>query len=143
MSAADATALLKEELRAVELRATSGRVAVLQALEESPHSTAEHVFELISPRLPGTSPQAVYLVLGDLTRVGLLRKFEPAGSAARYERRVGDNHHHLVCESCGAVTDVDCTVGAAPCLTPSDAAGFRVREAEVTFWGLCRTCQPG
>ena len=91
--------------------------------------------------MPGTSPQAVYLVLNDLTRAGLIRKFEPAGSAALYERRIGDNHHHLICESCGKVQDVDCAVGAAPCLTPSGGEGFRVREAEVTFWGLCSECQ--
>ena len=95
----------------------------------------------ISTGLPGTSPQAVYLVLNDLTRAGLIRKFEPAGSAALYERRIGDNHHHLICESCGTVQDVDCAVGQAPCLTPSGGEGFRVREAEVTFWGVCATCQ--
>lgn len=131
----------KQELRDADLRVTSGRVAVLSALDETPHSTAERVYELISPVLPATSPQAVYLVLNDLTRAGLIRRFEPAGSAALYERRIGDNHHHLVCESCGAVQDVDCAVGHAPCLTPSDGAGFRIREAEVTFWGLCSDCQ--
>lgn len=133
----------KQELRNADLRATSGRLAVLSALEESPHSTAERVYELISPMLPATSSQAVYLVLHDLSRAGLIRRFEPAGSAARYERRIGDNHHHLVCESCGVVQDVDCAVGAAPCLTPSDDAGFRIREAEVTYWGVCADCQAG
>jgi Fe2+ or Zn2+ uptake regulation protein len=137
----DAVARQKQELRSVALRATSGRVAVLQALEDSPHSTAETVFESISPNLPGTSPQAVYLVLNDLTRAGLIRRFEPAGSAARYERRVGDNHHHLVCDSCGAVQDVDCAVGRAPCLSAGDGTGFQIREAEVTFWGLCERCR--
>lgn len=141
MSADHAIDLHKQELRSAELRVTSGRVAVLRALEQSPHSTAEQVFELISGALPGTSPQAVYMVLNDLTRAGLTRKFEPAGSAALYERRIGDNHHHLVCESCGAVQDVDCAVGKAPCLTPSGGEGFRVREAEVTFWGVCASCQ--
>lgn len=131
----------KRELRDVDLRATSGRLAVLGALEESPHSTAEKVYDLISKVLPATSPQAVYLVLNDLTRAGLIRRFEPAGSAALYERRIGDNHHHLVCESCGRVQDVDCAVGAAPCLTPADGAGFAVREAEVTYWGVCADCQ--
>lgn len=131
----------KQELRDADLRATSGRLAVLGALEQTPHSTAEKVYELISQALPATSPQAVYLVLNDLTRAGLIRRFEPAGSAARYERRIGDNHHHLVCESCGAVHDVDCAIGSAPCLTPSDDAGFRVREAEVTYWGVCADCQ--
>ena len=133
----------KQELRDAALRVTSGRVAVLQALETSPHATAEKVYALISAALPATSPQAVYLVLNDLARAGLIRRFEPAGSAALYERRIGDNHHHLVCDSCGVVQDVDCVVGEAPCLVPSAANGFRVREAEVTFWGLCSTCQLG
>ncbi|MEU0494678.1 Fur family transcriptional regulator [Mycobacterium sp. NPDC006124] len=137
----DATSRHKQELRDVALRATSGRLAVLGALESAPHSTAETVYALISAGLPGTSPQAVYMVLNDLTRVGLIRRFEPAGSAALYERRTGDNHHHLVCDACGSVRDVDCTVGRAPCLTPADDSGFQVREAEVTFWGLCERCR--
>ena len=142
MDPGDAVTRDKQELRSVALRATSGRVAVLRALERSPHSTAERVFELISSNLPGTSQQAVYMVLNDLARVGLIRRFEPAGSAALYERRVGDNHHHLVCESCGSVQDVDCVVGSAPCLAPGGSELFRVREAEVTFWGLCGRCLP-
>jgi Fur family transcriptional regulator, stress-responsive regulator len=141
MVSRDAVAQYKEELRSATLRATSGRVAVLRALESAPHSSADQVYALISDDLPGTSPQAVYMVLSDLARAGLIRKFEPAGSAALYERRTGDNHHHLVCESCGAVQDVDCVVGQAPCLSPSDGQGFQVREAEVTFWGLCPRCQ--
>jgi Fe2+ or Zn2+ uptake regulation protein len=141
MRSADLIARYKEELRSAALRATSGRLAVLRALESAPHSSAEQVFALISEELPGTSPQAVYMVLNDLARAGLIRKFEPAGSAALYERRTGDNHHHLVCESCGAVQDVDCVVGQAPCLSPDDDRGFQVREAEVTFWGLCPSCQ--
>lgn len=134
----------KQELRSASMRATSGRLAVLRALESAPHSSADQVFAMISDDLPGTSPQAVYMVLNDLARAGLIRRFEPAGSAALYERRTGDNHHHLVCESCGAVRDVDCVVGQAPCLTPGGGGldgGFAVREAEVTFWGLCRECQ--
>jgi len=142
MDPGDAVTGYKQELRSVALRATSGRVAVLRALERSPHSTAETVFELISGDLPGTSQQAVYMVLNDLARAGLIRRFEPAGSAALYERRVGDNHHHLVCESCGSVQDVDCVVGSAPCLAPGGGEGFRVREAEVTFWGRCARCLP-
>ena len=141
MAVTDANTRYKQELRGVALRATSGRMAVLAALEASPHATAENVFSLISVDLPGTSPQAVYMVLNDLTRAGLIRRFEPAGSAALYERRVGDNHHHLVCDSCGTVQDVDCAIGAAPCLTPAGDTGFQVREAEVTFWGLCERCQ--
>jgi Fur family ferric uptake transcriptional regulator len=131
----------KQELRCAALRATSGRLAVLGALDSAPHSSAEQIFTLISGDLPGTSPQAVYMVLNDLARAGLIRRFEPAGSAALYERRTGDNHHHLVCESCGEVRDVDCVVGQAPCLTPDSDQGFAVREAEVTFWGLCARCQ--
>jgi Fe2+ or Zn2+ uptake regulation protein len=144
MSQGDEVTRYKQELKGATLRVTSGRVAVLRALETSPHATAEKVFDLISGDLPGTSPQAVYLVLNDLTRVGLIRRFEPAGSAALYERRIGDNHHHLVCETCGTVQDVDCAVGQAPCLTPSGGGGvegFRVREAEVTFWGVCARCR--
>jgi Fur family ferric uptake transcriptional regulator len=141
MGSSDAIARYKQELRGAALRATSGRVAVLRALEDSPHSTAETVFALISGDLPGTSPQAVYVVLNDLARAGLTRRFEPAGSAALYERRIGDNHHHLVCDACGRVQDVDCAVGQAPCLSPSGEDGFQVREAEVTFWGLCARCQ--
>ena len=142
MGAADANTRYKQELKGAALRVTSGRVAVLRVLEGSPHATAENVFGMISGDLPGTSPQAVYMILNDLTRAGLIRRFEPAGSAALYERRIGDNHHHLVCESCGTVQDVDCVVGQAPCLSPSDGGGFTVREAEVTFWGLCARCQP-
>lgn len=141
MDVVDAVARHKLELRSASLRATSGRVAVLGALEAVPHSTAETVFDLISGDLPGTSPQAVYMVLNDLTRAGLIRRFTPAGSAALYERRIGDNHHHLVCDACGTVRDVDCAVGQAPCLTPSAGQGFQVREAEVTYWGLCERCQ--
>ena len=131
----------RQELRAAALRATSGRIAVLRALEARPHSTAETVFAMISGDLPGTSPQAVYLVLNDLSRVGLIRRFEPAGSAALYERRIGDNHHHTVCDACGRVEDVDCTTGQAPCLSPALVGEFRVREAEITFWGTCAECR--
>lgn len=141
MTVDDTVARYRQELRGASLRATSGRMAVLRALEETPHSTAEAVFAAISGDLPGTSPQAVYMVLNDLTRAGLIRRFEPAGSAALYERRIGDNHHHLVCESCGTVTDVDCAVGAAPCLAPAGDGGFLVRQAEVTYWGVCADCQ--
>jgi Fur family ferric uptake transcriptional regulator len=95
----------------------------------------------VLPALPGTSIQNVHNVLGDLTTAGLVRRIEPAGSAALYERRIGDNHHHVVCTGCGAVADVDCVVGHAPCLHPSDAGGFAIDTAEVTFWGLCPSCQ--
>jgi len=129
------------EIRATGLRVTAGRVAVLEALQAAPHSDAETLYRDIAPVLPGTSIQSVYNVLHDLTDAGLLRRIEPEGSNARYERRIGDNHHHVVCTSCGAIADVDCVVGEAPCLEPSDTHGFRLQTAEVTFWGLCPACQ--
>ena len=135
------TAHLENGLRAAGLRVTSGRIAVLTALSDRPHTDAETVFRAVLSWLPGTSIQNVHNVLGDLTDAGLVRRIEPAGSAALYERRIGDNHHHVVCNSCGAVADVDCVVGHAPCLKPSDASGFTVSTAEVTFWGLCPSCQ--
>ena len=135
------TAQLESALRAGGLRVTQGRLAVLDALTRLPHADADAVFRAVLPVLPGTSIQNVHNVVGDLTAVGLLRRIEPAGSPARYERRTGDNHHHVVCTSCGAVADVDCVVGHAPCLQPGDAAGFAVNTAEVTFWGLCPSCQ--
>lgn len=125
------------------LRATAGRIAVLDALESMAHSDAERVYRAVSAVLPTTSIQSVHNILADLTTAGLLRRIEPAGSAALYERRIGDNHHHIVCTECGAIGDVDCIVGEAPCLTPSSAGGFIVRTAEVTFWGLCSSCQIG
>ncbi|SDH10341.1 Fur family transcriptional regulator, ferric uptake regulator [Leifsonia sp. 98AMF] len=135
------TARLESALRDAGLKATRGRVAVLEALTDRPHANAETVFRTLLPTLPGTSIQNVHNVLGDLTAAGLLRRIEPAGSAALYERRIGDNHHHVVCTACGAVADVDCVVGHAPCLHPSDAGGFAIDTAEVTFWGLCPSCQ--
>jgi Fe2+ or Zn2+ uptake regulation protein len=131
----------ESEIRDAGLRVTAGRVAVLQTLESAPHSDAEAVFRSIAPTLPGTSIQSVYNMLNDLTGAGLLRRIEPEGSNARYERRVGDNHHHVVCSGCGAVGDVECVVGGAPCLEPSNTGGFTVNTAEVTFWGLCPDCQ--
>jgi Fur family ferric uptake transcriptional regulator len=129
------------EIRAAGLKVTAPRLAVLQELAASPHATADQLFETVSAVLPATSLQAVYGVLGAFTTAGLVRRIEPAGSAALFERRVGDNHHHIVCTSCHAVTDVECVTGEAPCLTPSDTAGFIVQTAEVTFWGLCPDCQ--
>jgi Fe2+ or Zn2+ uptake regulation protein len=131
----------ESSLRAAGLRVTSGRVAVLSALAERPHVDADTVFRVIVAEVPGTSIQSAHNILGDLTAAGLVRRIEPAGSPALYERRIGDNHHHVVCSSCGAVADVDCVIGHAPCLTPSDASGFSVSTAEVTFWGLCPSCQ--
>jgi len=132
---------LDAALRDAGLRATAGRVAVLEAMESMAHTDAERVYRAVSAVLPTTSIQSVHNILADLTTAGLLRRIEPAGSAALYERRIGDNHHHVVCTQCGAVGDVDCVVGEAPCLTPSSAGGFTVRTAEVTFWGLCPSCQ--
>jgi Fur family ferric uptake transcriptional regulator len=131
---------LEQVVRRAGLKATRGRLAVLQALEGAPHADAEAIYQTVRQQIPTTSIQSVHNILGDFTRVGLARRIEPAHSPALYERRVGDNHHHLVCRGCGIVHDVDCVVGAAPCLTPSDDHGFQLAEAEVTFWGLCPTC---
>ena len=128
-------------LRLAGLRATASRVAVLSEVAEGKHVSADQVALAVRDRVGTISTQAVYDVLGALTRAGLVRRIEPAGSPARYETRVGDNHHHVVCRSCGAITDVDCVVGEPPCLSPADASGFVIDEAEVTFWGLCPTCQ--
>lgn len=130
-------------LKGVGLRVTEQRLAVLRALEGRPHSAADEVHAHVVDDLPGTSLQAVYVVLAALTGAGLVRRIEPAGSPARYERRIGDNHHHVVCSVCGTVGDVDCVVGHAPCLTPSNDDGFVVQAAEVTFWGLCPACAAG
>jgi Fe2+ or Zn2+ uptake regulation protein len=128
-------------LRDAGLRVTAPRVAVLAEMADGKHVTADQVALAVRDRLGTISTQAVYDVLGALTRAGLLRRIEPAGSPARYETRVGDNHHHVVCRSCGAIADVDCVVGEPPCLSPASAGGFVIDEAEVTFWGLCPDCQ--
>lgn len=127
-------------IRAAGLRATEPRRAVLDALRAHPHASADDVLTRVLPHVPGTSLQSVYNALGDFVDAGLVRRIEPAGRPMLFEVRVDDNHHHLVCTSCGAVEDVDCVVGHAPCLTPSDARGFVVDVAEVTFWGLCASC---
>jgi Fe2+ or Zn2+ uptake regulation protein len=128
-------------LRRHGLRVTRPRLAVLEVLNEGGHLEVEEIANRVRRRLDSVSTQAVYDVLGALSRAGLARRLDPAGSPARYEGRAGDNHHHVVCRGCGTVADVDCTVGEAPCLDPSNADGFEVDEAEVTFWGLCPTCQ--
>jgi Fur family transcriptional regulator, stress-responsive regulator len=137
--------VLAERLRSAGLKVTAPRLAVLDAFgageQAGGHFSAEEVFGTVSPTLPSTSMQAVYGVLAALVGAGLLRKIEPAGSPALYEKRIGDNHHHLVCTSCNSVRDVDCVTGEAPCLTPSTTHGFQVHAAEVTFWGLCADCQ--
>ncbi len=128
------------QLRAVSLRVTRQRVAVLAALREHPHVDTDTVIALVRAELPTVSHQAVYDVLRALTVAGLVRRIQPAGTLARYESRVGDNHHHVVCRSCGAIADVDCAVGPAPCLTPSADHGFVIDEAEVVFRGVCPGC---
>ncbi|PPL14493.1 MULTISPECIES: Fur family transcriptional regulator [Microterricola] len=129
-------------LRSAGLKVTAPRLAVLDAFPADPiHLSADEVYARVAPALPSTSLQAVYGVLAALVASGLLRKIEPAGSAARYEKRIGDNHHHLICRGCNAIEDVDCVIGEAPCLTPSDTHGFRLQAADVTFWGLCPSCQ--
>jgi Fe2+ or Zn2+ uptake regulation protein len=127
-------------LRGAGLRVTSPRLAVLAAVYDRPHVDTDSLIMIVRERLGAVSHQAVYDVLRALTAAGLVRRIEPAGSAARYEARVGDNHHHVVCRSCGAIADVDCAVGSAPCLTASDDAGFAIDEAEIVYWGRCRDC---
>ena len=129
-----------EQLRGADLRVTRPRVAVLEAVHAHPHADTETIFGAVRTGLPEVSRQAVYDVLNALTAVGLVRRIQPAGSVARYESRVGDNHHHVVCRSCGVIVDVDCAIGEAPCLTPSDHNGFLLDEAEVIYWGLCPDC---
>ncbi|GAB4046469.1 Fur family transcriptional regulator [Catellatospora paridis] len=128
-------------LRARGLRVTRPRLAVLDILGQGGHLEVEEITRQARQRLDSVSTQAVYDVLGALARAGLARRIEPAGSPARYEARSGDNHHHIVCRGCGAIADVDCATGAAPCLDPSQTHGFALDEAEVTYWGLCPSCQ--
>lgn len=127
-------------LRSADLRVTRPRVAVLSAVHRHPHADTDSLIGLVREDLPDVSHQAVYDVLRALTGAGLVRRIQPAGSVARYESRVGDNHHHLICRTCNAIVDVDCAVGATPCLTASDDHGFVVDEAEVIYWGLCPDC---
>lgn len=127
-------------LRGADLRVTRPRIAVLTAVREHPHADTNTIIDAAREELGEVSTQAVYDVLRALTEAGLVRRIEPAGSPARYESRTGDNHHHVVCRSCGAIADVDCATGTTPCLTASNSNGFVVDEAEVTFWGLCPDC---
>ena len=129
-----------ELLRQHGYRVTAQRLAVLRAVSSRPHLTAEDVVEIVRADIGAISRRAVYDAVGALADDGLLRRIQPAGSAARYEVRVGDNHHHLVCRDCGSLVDVDCAVGDAPCLTASDDAGFEIDEAEVVYWGRCPAC---
>jgi Fur family transcriptional regulator, stress-responsive regulator len=130
-----------ELLRAHGLRVTKPRLAVLDILAQGGHLEVDEITRQARTQLDSVSTQAVYDVLGALARAGLARRIEPAGSPARYEARTGDNHHHIVCRACGLIADVDCAVGSAPCLDPSQTHGFEVDEAEVTYWGLCPACR--
>jgi Fur family ferric uptake transcriptional regulator len=134
------TSEFERMLRGVALRVTRPRMAVLSAVYEHPHADTDSIIGVVRASLGGVSHQAVYDVLRALTTAGLIRRIEPPGSVARYEARVGDNHHHVVCRSCGVIADVDCAVGPAPCLTPSDDHGFVIDEAEVVYRGLCPDC---
>jgi Fur family ferric uptake transcriptional regulator len=134
----------QQMLRDVSLRVTRPRVAVLTAVHAHPHADTDSIIRAVREELPDVSHQAVYDSLSTLTSAGLVRRIQPSGSVARYESRVGDNHHHVVCRSCGSLADIDCAVGEAPCLTASDddgsLAGFEIDEAEVIYWGLCPNC---
>ena len=134
------TTELEAQLRAADLRVTRPRLAVLSVLHDRPHVDTETVISAVRRELGTVSHQAIYDVLRALTDARLVRRIQPAGAIARYEVRVGDNHHHLVCRSCGAIADVDCAVGHAPCLTADDDHGFVVDEAEVVYWGICPGC---
>lgn len=132
-----------EELRGAGLRVTAARVALLETVRDGDHLGVEAIASGIRTRVGHISLQAVYEALHALSAAGLVRRIEPAGHPARFEGRVGDNHHHIVCRSCGAVADVDCAVGDAPCLTASDDRGFSIDEAEVVYWGTCPDCSTG
>jgi Fur family transcriptional regulator, stress-responsive regulator len=138
--AAPETPTTAEELRGAGLRVTAARVALLQTVREGDHLDVEAITSGVRERIGHVSLQAVYEALHALTAAGLVRRIEPAGGPARFEGRVGDNHHHVACRSCGVVADVDCAVGEAPCLTASDDHGFSIGEAEVVYWGLCPAC---
>jgi Fe2+ or Zn2+ uptake regulation protein len=131
---------LEQLVRDAQLRVTRPRVAVLAAVHEHPHADTDSIIGAARADLGDVSHQAVYDVLRVLTSAGLLRRIQPSGSVARYESRVGDNHHHVVCRSCGSIADVDCAHGAAPCLTASDDHGYAIDEAEVIYWGTCPAC---
>jgi Fur family transcriptional regulator, stress-responsive regulator len=133
-------AQIEQLLRGAALRVTRPRVAVLSAVHADPHADTDSIIRAARRDLPNVSHQAVYDVLRALTDSGLVRRIQPAGTVARYEARVGDNHHHVVCRSCGDIADVDCAVGEAPCLHASDDSGFAIDEAEVIYWGLCPAC---
>jgi Fe2+ or Zn2+ uptake regulation protein len=134
------TAEAEQMLREADLRVTRPRLAVLGAVHDHPHADTASIADAVRADLGAVSHQAVYDVLRALTEAGLLRRIQPAGSVARYESRVGDNHHHVACRSCGAIADVDCATGETPCLTASEDHGYAIDEAEVVYWGLCPDC---
>jgi len=135
------TSDFERTLRRASLRVTSPRVAVLRAVHDHPHADTDSISAVVREDLGVVvSLQAVYDVLRALTDAGLVRRIQPMGSVARYEARVGDNHHHVVCRSCGAISDVDCAVGYTPCLTAADGTGYEIDEAEVIYWGRCPVC---
>ena len=135
-SSADHNALLRRH----GLHVTAQRLAVLRAVSGGPHGTADDVYNAVRAEIGAISRQAVYDALAILTEKGLLRRIQPAGSSARYENRVGDNHHHLICRTCNRMVDVDCALGDTPCLTAADDSGYEIDEAEVTYWGRCPEC---
>lgn len=128
-------------LRSHGVQVTAQRLAIMDAVSAHPHATADELLEQVRTVIGSISRQAVYDSLGVLSDKGLIRRIQPAGSAARYEDRVGDNHHHLICRSCGTTFDIDCAVGEVPCLTADDDHGFLIDEAEVIYWGYCPTCR--
>ena len=131
----------EQQLREAALRVTGPRVAVLTEVRAHPHADVDTLAAKVRARLGSVSTQAVYDVLRALTAAGLVRRIEPAGSPTRFEARVGDNHHHVVCRTCGTVADINCATGSAPCLEASNTGGFIIDEAEVTYWGTCPACQ--
>ncbi len=135
-----ATSEFELQLREAELKVTRPRLSALAAVHEHPHADTSSIIELVRDDLGEVSPQAVYDVLEALTAAGLSRRIQPPGSVARYESRVGDNHHHVVCRSCGAIEDVECALGEAPCLTAAEDHGYVIDEAEIVYWGLCPSC---
>jgi Fur family transcriptional regulator, stress-responsive regulator len=135
-AAVDTEALLRQH----GLQVTAQRLAVLRAVSDRPHRTADDIYTIVRAELGAISRQAVYDALGALSEKGLVRRIQPAGSPARYEDRVGDNHHHLICRACGRMVDVDCAVGYTPCLTAADSSGYEIDEAEVIYWGRCPDC---
>ncbi|WP_347354754.1 Fur family transcriptional regulator [Intrasporangium sp.] len=137
MPPTDATTLLRD----AALRVTRPRLAVIEQLQRHPHADADTITQAVRADLGKVSTQAIYDVLAALTEVGIVRRIEPARSPARYEMRIGDNHHHAICRTCGAITDVACAIGAAPCLDPIDAHGYAIDEAEVIYWGTCPVCR--